>query len=58
MSISGQGMSTTQANLETDLRGHYGPYGGRFVPEALMSALVNKMQHFAPGSLIPSSLAG
>ena len=32
-------MSTTEANLETGLPGHYGPYGGRFVPEALTSAL-------------------
>lgn len=29
----------SSAKLESDVRGHYGPYGGRFVPEALTAAL-------------------
>ncbi len=32
-------MSTSEAEREVDIPGHFGPYGGRFVPEALTSAL-------------------
>ncbi len=32
-------MTTTEAAQLPDERGHFGPYGGRFVPEALVAAL-------------------
>ena len=32
-------MTATDSSVRTTPTGHYGPYGGRFVPEALMAAL-------------------
>jgi len=32
-------MTTSEVDREVELPGHFGPYGGRFVPEALTSAL-------------------
>ena len=32
-------MTTTAENALAEIAGHFGPYGGRFVPEALIGAL-------------------
>ncbi len=32
-------MTTSKSLLESEILGHFGPYGGRFVPEALIGAL-------------------
>ena len=32
-------MSSAQSELDSQILGHFGPYGGRFVPEALVNAL-------------------
>ena len=32
-------MTSAQSGLDTQILGHFGPYGGRFVPEALVNAL-------------------
>ncbi len=32
-------MTTSQVTSEPDATGHFGPYGGRFVPEVLMAPL-------------------
>ena len=50
-------MSTTQANLQGDLPGHYGPYGGRFVPEALTSALDQLDAAFRAGVADPEFIS-
>ena len=41
-------MATSESNLTTlpDEYGHFGPYGGRFVPETLMTALLELEQEY------------
>src|SRR4051794_30694502 len=37
-----------------DSTGHYGPYGGRFVPEALVAALDELLEHYASARADPA----
>jgi len=43
-------MSTSQA----DARGHFGPYGGRFVPEVLMAPLEELEKAYAEARVDPA----
>jgi tryptophan synthase beta chain len=45
---------TTQAALAPDTSGHFGDYGGRFVPESLISALVELEAQYAAAKVDPS----
>ena len=50
-------MTTTETNSVPDLRGHFGKFGGRFVPEALMAALDEVDEAFRKAMVDPSFLA-
>jgi len=48
--------TTTRAS-SPDVTGHFGPYGGRFVPEALVAALDELAEAFATARLDPAFVA-
>ena len=50
-------MTTSQTTSVPDLRGHFGKFGGRFVPEALMAALDEVDEAFRKAMVDPSFLA-
>jgi len=50
-------VTTTETNSVPDLRGHFGKFGGRFVPEALMAALDEVDEAFRKAMVDPSFLA-
>ena len=45
---------TTQVTSEPDATGHFGPYGGRFVPEVLMAPLEELEQAYRAASSDPA----
>ena len=47
-------MSTIPSNTIPDATGHFGPYGGMFVPETLMAALHDLTEHYAQAKDDPS----
>lgn len=47
-------MSTIPANSVPDATGHFGPYGGMFVPETLMAALHELTDHYQKAKEDPS----
>ena len=49
-------MTTSQTTSVPDLRGHFGKFGGRFVPEALMAALDEVDEAFRKAMVDPSFL--
>ncbi len=51
-------MTLSYENLKVDLAsGHFGPYGGRFVPEALVSALNELDEEYQKAQLDPEFIA-
>ena len=50
-------MSVDEVLVMPDLRGHFGKFGGRFVPEALMAALDELDDAFRKAMVDPSFLA-
>jgi len=54
VSHNGPAAGTTQAALAPDTSGHFGDYGGRFVPESLISALVELEAQYAAAKVDPS----
>jgi tryptophan synthase beta chain len=51
-------MTLSYENLKVDLAsGHFGPYGGRFVPEALISALNELDEEYRKAQLDPEFIA-
>ena len=46
-------MTTSQVTSEPDATGHFGPYGGRFVPEVLMAPLEELEQAYRTARPIP-----
>lgn len=50
-------MTTTETNSVPDFRGHFGKFGGRFVPEALMAALDEVDEAFRKAMVDPTFLA-
>ena len=51
---SGSTMITSQVTSQPDATGHFGPYGGRFVPEVLMAPLEELEQAYRAASADPS----
>ena len=47
-------MSTISSNTVPDATGHFGPYGGMFVPETLMAALHELTDHYTQAKDDPS----
>src|SRR5665213_2490565 len=47
-------MTTSQVTSEPDATGHFGPYGGRFVPEVLMAPLEELEQAYRAASADPA----
>ena len=54
MSHSAPAGGTTQAALAPDASGHFGGYGGRFVPESLISALAELEAEYTAAKADPS----